>query len=425
MRYLLLRCSRLVIPVAIMITFSCYKDNNTDFPETGFLELNCGISMQVQADFARLKAADPDTFSVDIRRTSGELFLSFVRALEIPDLLEMPEGEYTVEAFSRNNLPAAFDNPSYRGESDPFSIVSGDETQITVVCRLANVMVSVIYSDNIRNGFSSWSATVSNEHGSLIFDELESRIGYFDQGPVRIEVNLFKDDGTGNTETKSLGMVITDALPGMHYEIHVDAAPGGGSATIGLELDESAETEIVFLNDSTTQGPIAYGDLLISEIMFNPSALSDTDGEYIELLNTTDDTINLNQLVIVRESTGSRHVIDGDIAVAPGNYALLARTGLAAESVDYIYGSSISLPNSGEALQIENYGNDGTDGSIICRVDYGISDFPSGQNGASIQLSDEIRSVNQAMLGISWCESTTAFITGDLGTPGSKNGGCP
>ncbi|MBA7579346.1 hypothetical protein ES708_21216 [subsurface metagenome] len=165
------------------------------------------------------------------------------------------------------------------------------------------------------------------------------------------------------------------------------------------------------------------GELLITEIMYNPLALSDTDGEYFELKNVSEETINLMDLVIRRGSNNDIHVISDDLPLFPGEIILLGCSSTAASEVDYVY-SNISLLNIGDEIFINTYGTDGTDGSVICVVDYSAPGFNTSLSGVSIQLDPSISDVNNARLGTNWCESTSAYSTGDLGSPGLENASC-
>jgi hypothetical protein len=89
----------------------------------------------------------------------------------------------------------------------------------------------------------------------------------------------------------------------------------------------------------------------------------------------------------------------------------------------YIYGSAISLPNTGAVLSVYNK-NAGTEpGALIFSVNYGGESFPS-LPGASIQLSADRLNATDAVTGTSWCISGSVFSTGDSGTPGMINNMC-
>ena len=407
----------------LMITNCDKKNENTGTP-VGKLKIDLGLKVQVYDIYKSVKAAVPDEFEVIIFAADGSQIKHYENAGEMPAEIELPAGSYYAEANSRNNLPAAFENDYYFGETELFEISPGQTQNVTLECSLANIMVTVVYLESVTDNFSSYSTTVSNGGGSLIYASDETRAGFFDAGPLSIETNLFFDNGVGGTDSKTLTGVINNAEIGKHYEIQVDAAAIGGTAGITLSVDESYETEIISISDAPVQGPIATGDLLITEIMPNPAALGDTEGEYIEVYNTTDEVVDLNQVVLVRVSSGSRHVINEEILIDPHAWAVLARTASAATVVDYVYGSAITLPNSEEEIQLANYGTDGTDGSLIFAIDYGSAGFPTVPSGASLQLSAGITGVGEAANGLNWCVSTTAFSTGDLGSPGTANAGC-
>lgn len=412
--------SKVLSALAMVILLSCSKKENSNLQLPGKLRLNVGVSVVSFNVYNHLKAADLSAFLITVYNQQDEIVEQYYGADQIPEFIELSEGIYYVTAHSNNNLPAEFDNDYYFGQSENFSIAAGQTISSTITCTLSNIMITIIYSESIVQNFSDYSTTVSNLSGSLEFDMNENRAGYFDEGPLHIESNLHYTDGEGNIQTKNLSGNINDAEAGKHYEIHIDASLADGSAILNLVVDESYETELIVLNDEETE---MSGELLITEIMFNPSSLSDTDGEYIEIKNVSDETINLRDLVIRRGSNNDIHSITEDIIILPGETSLLARSDIAATEVDYVY-TNISLLNNGDELYINTYGTDGTDGTVICMVDYGAPGFLTTLNGTSIQLDPSISDIKDALLGTNWCESTSVFSTGDFGTPGSENTNC-
>jgi len=412
--------SKVLTALVMVIIVSCSKKDNTALLPSGSLILDVGISVAAFNVYNPLKAADLDAFIIGIYNLQDEVVEQYNGASEIPESIELPEGTYYATAHSDNNVPAEFDNPYYFGSSGNFAITSGQTTSSTITCTLSNIMVTVIYEENVIQDFTSYSTSVSNSAGSLVFGMDETRAGFFDEGPLHIESNLSYSDNEGNIQTRNLSGDIAGAETGKHYEIHIDASLSDGNALISLNVDETYETEIVTLSDIETE---MSGELLITEIMYNPSALTDTEGEYIEIKNVSGENINLMDLVIRRGSNDATHVISEELILLPGETALLGRSASAANEVDYVY-SSISLLNDGDKLYINAYGSDGTDGSVICMVDYGAPGFNTSLNGVSIQLDPNISDANDALLSTNWCESTTSFLTGDLGTPGTENELC-
>lgn len=415
-------------PLALIITgiflfASCSKRIHDDSKPMGKLKIDIGVSISSHDVYSDLKAATTGDFKVIIYDASDAVALSFDKASSMPSEIDLPEGTYYAVASYGDNQPAAFDNPYYYGISADFEITGGKSTTASVTCYISNILVSIVYSDNIKNDFENYTTLVANLNGSLTYSKTENRMGYFNAGPLTITANISYTDGSETLQTKTLTGKIDNPEPRKHYEIHIDASRTDGTAIINLSADETVETEIVNIIETPVFGQIGYGDLLITEIMFNPTALDDAAGEWIEVYNASDSAVNLKDLVL-RRASGSKHVIASDVVLSSHDYAVLARTDSAVTNPDYVY-SSISLTNTSDEIIINKYGTDGTNGQLICSVAYSSAlGFPSSVSGASIQLSPIAYEVEAAKLGTNWCKSTVAFSTGDLGSPGSINNNC-
>ncbi len=408
--------------------FSCQKEEPEPIMKKGTLHIDVGLYLEVNELNSALKSTQQtEEFKVTIYYADETVALSYENAIDMPASIELETGDYYVEAHSDNDLPAAFDNPYYHGVSDLFSISSNTEQSVVVTCELANTMVSVIYSSNITSNFTDYSTTVSTLLASLVFSSEEVRIGYFQTSPIDILVDLSYQKPDGSMVNKSLLGSIPDPLSNRHYEIHVDASIDEGMATFQILMDETEVlVEVVDVTDNSTiqpPGAIAYGELLITEIMYNPTALSDSDGEWIEIYNNSDHVINLQNLVLERDDI-NRFTIPDPIDLAPGAYFVFSRTDQATDATDfYNYGSGLLLPNTGAVLSILNEGEAANPGALIFSLDYGIAGFPDG-SGASIGLNPNSLNASDAVSGSSWCISTSSYSTGDLGTPGMVNDNC-
>ena len=98
------------------------------------------------------------------------------------------------------------------------------------------------------------------------------------------------------------------------------------------------------------------GDLVITEIMLNPSAVPDADGEWFEVYNATDHPIDMLGLTISDDGFDS-HVIGESLIVPSDGFVVLGNNIDQATNggikVDYIYGSSWFLANSDDEVIIE------------------------------------------------------------------------
>jgi hypothetical protein len=391
----------------------------------GFLNIEIGLEMKIFKSNARLQAVNTDDFLVVIKKANDEIYLSYNRAADVPSNISVNPGDYYIEVESPNDVNPAFDNPKYYGRSDVFSIAPNELKTVPVSASLANCMVSVIYSQNVMDQFTDFYTVVSNSQGSVTFASDETRMGYFDLIPLTIESHLSFLLGDGSIDTKIISGEITLPEAGTHYEIHIDSSLDQGSLSVNLLVDESFLVELIEINDQGTtinDGIVAYGDLLITEIMYNPSALSDTEGEWFEIYNASGQSIDIFELVIKKGSV-VQHIINEHILIEPQQYLALGRTLNASSNISYVYGSDLTLTNTEDEIELANYGTDGSDGQSVSIVHYGIAGFPDG-TGASLNLDLNAFDVNLAQLGENWCISTVVFDTGDLGSPGSANEAC-
>ena len=82
------------------------------------------------------------------------------------------------------------------------------------------------------------------------------------------------------------------------------------------------------------------GDIVITEIMQNPDAVSDNDGEWFELYNASTAIVDLNGWTVKDGGTNS-FVITTTLEIPVGGYVVLGRNGDTATNggviIDYVY----------------------------------------------------------------------------------------
>ncbi len=156
--------------------------------------------------------------------------------------------------------------------------------------------------------------------------------------------------------------------------------------------------------------------LVINEVMQNPNAVSDADGDWFEIYNPTGSAVDMIGWTIKDDGVDS-HVVSESLIIPAGGYAVIGRNGSTAGNggvaVDYVTGSDILFHNNFDELILI-----AANGVRVDRVawDDGRS-FPD-PTGASMSLVDS--GANNAS-GSNWCKATTPFGSGDLGTPGAAN----
>ena len=160
---------------------------------------------------------------------------------------------------------------------------------------------------------------------------------------------------------------------------------------------------------------LVYGDssIVISEIMVNPESVSDSYGEWFEIVNVSSNQIDLIGWTI-KDGQDNQHIInnsENNLWILPGEYLVLARNNNLSSNggvvANYTY-SGISLSNSEDAVILIN-----DQGAIVDQVEYN-GNWPFA-SGVSMELHDETSQNNDM---INWFAAVNIYGDGDFGTPG-------
>lgn len=170
------------------------------------------------------------------------------------------------------------------------------------------------------------------------------------------------------------------------------------------------------------------GDLIITEIMNNPNAVGDNNGEYFEIYNTTGSDIDIEGFQIKDADFDAFIIANGAPLNVPANgYLVLGNNAdvmtNGGVTVDYSYGGDMFLSNSGDELIIV-CDPLGTPTSIDTVAYSSGNGFPS-LTGISLNLNPNNLNDSDNDDGANWCESSSMLSGGDLGTPGAANDACP
>lgn len=158
------------------------------------------------------------------------------------------------------------------------------------------------------------------------------------------------------------------------------------------------------------------GDLVISEFMANPNAVSDNNGEYVEFYNNTSNPIDINGFTL-RDDDSDSHVINNGAPLLVPAFGFIV-LGIDANSstnggytANYQY-ETYFLANSGDEIVLETPG-----GTEICRLNYTDGD-PFGA-GVSAELSNVTLHSGGVTQEGSYVAATDPYGLGDLGSPGT------
>jgi lamin tail-like protein len=164
---------------------------------------------------------------------------------------------------------------------------------------------------------------------------------------------------------------------------------------------------------------VSNGQIVINEIIQNPAAVSDSNGEWFELHNPTGAAIDIDAWIISDDGTNT-HTIDplnGTTVIPAGGYLVLGRSSdtlvNGGVTVDYVYGTAYTLSNGADEVVLTDDG-----ATEIDRVNYDGGPLFPDPTGASMALDDP---ANDNNVGANWCTASTPYGDGDLGTPGAAN----
>ncbi len=210
-------------------------------------------------------------------------------------------------------------------------------------------------------------------------------------------------DGDGYLDDACGGDDCDDADP--------NVSPGTSEQHDGLDQD---------CDGLIDEGALPSDALVLTEIMADPDAVTDDHGEWFELYNNTAVEMNLIGMVVYDLGSNS-FTVDEELLIAPAEYAVLGVDGDTGSNggvdLDHEW-SSFYVGNSDDEIYLEH------DGIVLDSVEYDGGALWIDPTGASMSLDPASTDPSLNDDPDAWCEATTAFGQGDLGTPGEANPDC-
>ena len=189
--------------------------------------------------------------------------------------------------------------------------------------------------------------------------------------------------------------------------------------------EDSVESDVEPEDTGGPTGPVpAKGDLVITEIMFNPTGISDANGEWLEIVNVSATAASLASCVLSDVSGDSLPLSEtlGDHVIPPGAYWLLAANadtevnGGLTPNLSY---DGFFLSNSEDEVILT------CGGATVDAVTYNADTWPMAP-GRSLSLSGEA-ALDEASNDdpANWCAAPTPYTVNNYGSPGEANPVCP
>lgn len=167
------------------------------------------------------------------------------------------------------------------------------------------------------------------------------------------------------------------------------------------------------------------GQVIVVEMMIDPATLSDYDAEWFELLNVTEQYLDLQGCHLVDLGVNDNdHTIDagGPLVIAPGALMVMAKTtdpaangGIA--DVAYGFAQEFSLTNTGDAFILRCADID------VDTVEFAPMVWPYDV-GVGMQLDPALADATANDDPGAWCAATAEYVAANTGTPGAANPPC-
>jgi hypothetical protein len=167
--------------------------------------------------------------------------------------------------------------------------------------------------------------------------------------------------------------------------------------------------------------PPVPGDLVITEVMPSPALAPDTTGEWFEVRVGRD--VDLNGVGLDRAGDSAEPDVlaaEACLAVATGELLVFAR------STDVALNGGLPRVDGTFTFAMIT-GGAATPGDVALTVDGTVIDavtWTGSQSGASRQVDPDFANAPGNDDELVWCDGTTPYGAGDLGTPGADNAQC-
>lgn len=253
--------------VAALLAVSACSDTfdpSRDSGDGGRMLLNVGVDRDVRApqklsgrsaaSRVATEADHIDAGDLTLKMTShlsGKVFT--YKLADFDPTTTFPIGRYTIDAYYGEEGKEDFAAPYYKGSTEVV-LHENEATPVSLTATLANSMVSIVYGEDFKNYFPSYSVEIATSKGaSIVHTAGEERAAYVEPGVITIYADVTKPNGVKG----KLKAAEFTAEARSHYVVTMGlGAPSGGSAiTVTFNSELVEETVEIDVSDQILLAP--------------------------------------------------------------------------------------------------------------------------------------------------------------------------
>ena len=249
-----------------------YEKDNGEKDPTALGELNLssmkiGVKTDELNNSSTRATVDVSAYIIEIYEEGEEEAVKSFSYNEMPDIISLLVGTYTVEVNSHVPEAAAWEKPHYFA-SQSFDIRKNETTDLgTITCRLKNIKTTIEFTDELKAllGSDVNVKVVANGDGELNFAKDEARAGFFKA--LNDDANVLNATLSGTVDGQSINLVnnFSGIKAGEYRKIKYSLKsnpgdPDGGNMGMVIEIDAECEIVDITISIDPDVDPVVPGE---------------------------------------------------------------------------------------------------------------------------------------------------------------------
>lgn len=223
------------------IVCSCQSEDKLVGENMGYLRLAVGTTASVNTKSTVPANYNPKQLYVEIKNAAGTIVESTESYAEWEGKqFKLKAGAYTITASSNgfDGNASGADIPYYKG-STQVTVEKGKEMTADIICKLANVKVTVNFDASFINSFKSAVVLIESKVAGISAQNfmmgVENKPVYFPEGDLKATITVINKAGKANT----LSQDFTKVKARDHYILNYRVSDSGSAGDITVNVDET------------------------------------------------------------------------------------------------------------------------------------------------------------------------------------------